>query len=84
MAITIERNKKIQSLQIIDNIYVCVCVCVCDYTTEKYKKKMCYHKKNNSDVKTFERSKNIKESYDLLSINFWNKTKCIWLHNREI
>ena len=28
MAITIERNQKIQSLQIIDNIYVCVCVCV--------------------------------------------------------
>ena len=29
MAITIERNQKIQSLQI---LYVCVCVCVCDYT----------------------------------------------------
>ena len=26
MAITIERNQKIQSLQIIDNICVCVCV----------------------------------------------------------
>ena len=26
MAITIEMNQKIQSLQIIDNIYVCVCV----------------------------------------------------------
>ena len=42
MTITIEMNQKIQSLQIIDNIYiyifVCVCVCVCDYT--------------NSDVKT--------------------------------
>ena len=38
MAITIEMNKKLQSLKIIDNIYVCVCVCVCDYT--------------NSDVKT--------------------------------
>ena len=33
-----------------------------DYTTEKYKKKMCYHQKNNSDVKTFKRLKNIKES----------------------
>ena len=33
-----------------------------DYTTEKYKKKMCYHQKNNSNVKTFERPKNIKES----------------------
>ena len=34
MAIIIERNQKIQSLQIIDNICVCVCVCVClwDYT----------------------------------------------------
>ena len=39
---------------------MCVCVCVCDYTTEKYKRKICYHKKNNSNVKTFERSKNIK------------------------
>ena len=29
MAIIIEMNQKIQSLQIIDNIYVCVCVCVC-------------------------------------------------------
>ena len=24
---TIERNQKIQNLQIIDNIYMCVCVC---------------------------------------------------------
>ena len=38
MAITIEMNQNIQSLQIIDNMCVCVCVCVCDYT--------------NSDVKT--------------------------------
>ena len=60
MTITIERKKKIQSLQIIDNIYIYVCVCVCDYTTEKYKKKMCYHQKNNSDIKTFKRPKNIK------------------------
>ena len=29
MAITIEMNQKIQSLQIIDNMCVCVCVCVC-------------------------------------------------------
>ena len=57
MAITIERNKKIQNLQIIENIYiyVCVCVCVCararvcNYTIEKYKKNMCYHQKNNSN-----------------------------------
>ena len=28
MAITIKRNQKIQSLQIIDNMCVCVCVCV--------------------------------------------------------
>ena len=32
MTITIQRDQKIQSLQIIDNIYMCVCVCVCDYT----------------------------------------------------
>ena len=40
-----KNNQKIRSLQIIDNIYmcVCVCVCVCDYTTEKYKRKICYH-----------------------------------------
>ena len=70
MAITIERNQKIPSLQIIDNIYiyiymyvcVCVCVCVCDYITEKYKRKMCYHQKNNSNVKIFEMPKYIKES----------------------
>ena len=47
-------------------IFVCVCVCVCvhayDYTTEKYKRKMCYHQKNISTVKTFERLKYIKES----------------------
>ena len=65
MVITIEMNQKIHILQIIDNIYiyicVCVCVCVCDYTTDKYKRKMCYHQKNNSDTKTFERLKNIKE-----------------------
>ena len=46
MATTIEMNQQIQSLKIIDNIYMCVCVCVCDYTTEKYKKK-CYIHKNN-------------------------------------
>ena len=33
MAITIERNQKIQSLQIIDNM----CVCVCDYTNSDVK-----------------------------------------------
>ena len=58
MAITIERKQKIQNIQIKDNL----CVCVCDYTTEQYKRKMCYHQKNNSNVKTFERLKNIKES----------------------
>ena len=29
MATTIEMNQQIQSLKIIDNIYMCVCVCVC-------------------------------------------------------
>ena len=29
---------------------------------KKYKRKMCYHQKNNLDVRTFERPKNIKES----------------------
>ena len=46
MAITIERNQKIQSLQIIYIcVCVCVCVCVCDYT--------------NLDVKTSKMTKNI-------------------------
>ena len=62
MVITIERNHKIYSLQITDNIYIYMCVCVCDYTTMKYKRKMCYHQKNNSDIKTFEMPKIIKES----------------------
>ena len=43
-------------------IYVCVCVHAYDYTTEKYKRKMYYHQKNISTVKTFEKLKNIKES----------------------
>ena len=37
-----------------------------------------------SDVKTFERPKNIEESYDSQLRNYWNKTKYIWLNNREI
>ena len=49
MVITIERNHKIYSLQITDNIYICVCVCMCvcdcDYT--------------NLDVKTFKMPKKI-------------------------
>ena len=57
---------------------------MCNYTIEKYKKKMCYYQKNNSNIKTYERPKNIKDSWDLLSMNFLNITKCIWLHNREI
>ena len=57
MTITIKRNQKIQSLQIIDNICVCVCVMT---QQRKYKRNMCYHQKNNLDVKTFNRSKNIK------------------------
>ena len=56
MVITIERNQKIPSLQIIDKIQIC------DYITKKYKRKMCYHQKNNSDVKTFEMPKIFKES----------------------
>ena len=47
MAITIERNQKISSLQIIDNMCVCVCVCVC----------VCNYA--NSDVKTSKMPKKI-------------------------
>ena len=57
MVITIEKNQNIQSLQI-----MCVCVCVCVCVCKKYKRTMCYHQKNNSNVKTFEMPKNIKES----------------------
>ena len=32
MAITIEKNQKIQNLQIINNI--CMCVCVCETTQQ--------------------------------------------------
>ena len=35
MTITIERNQKIQSLQIINNIYIYMYVCMYDYTTKK-------------------------------------------------
>ena len=53
MTLTIERNQKIQSLYMYTYTHT--------HTTEKYKRKMCYHQKNNSDVKTFKRQKNIKE-----------------------
>ena len=52
MTITIKRNQKIQSLYTHTHTH----------KTDKYKRKMCYHQKNNSDVKTFKRLKNIKES----------------------
>ena len=38
----------------------------------------------NSDIKTFERPKNIKELDDSLLRNYWNKTKYVWLNNGEI
>ena len=34
MAITIEKNQKIQNLQIIDNICIYVCVCMCVTTQQ--------------------------------------------------
>ena len=34
MVITIEKNQKIQNLQIINNICMCVCVCVCVTTQQ--------------------------------------------------
>ena len=40
MAIIIERNQKIQSLQIIDNIYICVCVCVCERERERERERL--------------------------------------------
>ena len=41
MTITIERKKKIQSLQIIDNIYIYMCVCVCVITQQRNIRKRC-------------------------------------------
>ena len=40
MTITIEKNQKIQNLQIINNICMCVCVCVCVTTQQSNKRKM--------------------------------------------
>ena len=37
-----------------------------------------------SNIKISEIPKNIKESDDSLLRNYWNKTKYIWLNNREI
>ena len=59
---TIERNQKIQSLYTHTHTHT--------HKTDKYKRKMCYHQKNNSDVKTFKRLKNIKESDDSLLRNY--------------
>ena len=55
MTITIERNQKIQNLNTHTHTHT-------HTHTEKYKRKTCYHQKNNLDVKTFKRLKNIKES----------------------
>ena len=60
MTITVERNQKIQSLYIC--MYIYIHTHTHTHTTEKYKRKTCYHQKNSSDVKTFKRLKNIKES----------------------
>ena len=45
------------------------------------------NKKKNSKIqilKLLKDKKNIKKSDDLLLRNYWNKTKYIWLNNREI
>ena len=52
---TIERTQKIQ------NLYIYIYTHTHTHKTKKYKRKMCYYQKNNSDVKTLERLKNIKE-----------------------
>ena len=63
MTITIERNQKIQNLNTHTHTHT-------HTHTEKYKRKMCYHQKNNLDVKTFKRLKNIKELDDSLLRNY--------------
>ena len=52
---TIERTQKIQ------NLYIYIYTHTHTHKTKKYKRKMCYYQKNNPDVKTFKRPKNIKE-----------------------
>ena len=47
MTISIERNQKIQSL------FIYIYTHTHTHKTKKYKRKMCYYQKNNSDVKTF-------------------------------
>ena len=62
---TIERTQKIQNLYIYIYIYTQhthTHTHTHTHKTKKYKRKMCYHQKNNSDVKTFKRLQNIKES----------------------
>ena len=53
---------------------------ICQTILDIEKKK----KLKNSYIKTFERPKKIKESDNSLLKNYWNKTKYIWLNNREI
>ena len=58
----------------------------CNYLQKKLSNSLRYCKKKlkNSYIKTFERPKDIKKSDDSLLRNYWNKTKYIWLNNREI
>ena len=55
---------------------------VCQIVSDIAKKKK--KRLKNSDIKTFERPKNIKELDDSLLRNYWNKTKYVWLNNGEI
>ena len=52
---------------------------ICQTVSDIAKKQL-----KNSDIKTSERQKKIKESDNSLLRNYWNKTKYIWLNNRKI
>ena len=50
---------------------------ICQTISNNAKKQL-----KNSNIKTSERPKNIKEWDDSLLRNYWNKTKYIWLNNK--
>ena len=56
-----------------------ICQIVSNTAKKKKKKKL-----KKLDIKTSEGPKNIKELDNSLLRNYWNKTKYIWLNNREI
>ena len=58
----------------------------CAMVYKKFVRQFQILQKNNSKIQILKllKDQNIKESYDSLLRNYWNKTKYIWLNNREI